>query len=152
MSAEKKLTILVSNCNVKKLDLKAYRVEKQRCQTRIKVGDKEVKTSIGIGLDPTWEEEFTFDIEDEATTKCYASFWMDEEGKQKQIGDEQEFLLNLLVKSRTTFKGLIVPGGKVDMMFTAHGFGKEQEEQQDSAVFDLLDEEGGFNMDTDDEE
>jgi hypothetical protein len=39
-----------------------------------------------------------------------------------------EYLLNVLVIAKPTYKGLIVPGGKVDMMFTAKGFGKEDGE------------------------
>jgi hypothetical protein len=37
-----------------------------------------------------------------------------------------EYLLNVLVTGKATYKGLIIPGGKVDMMFTAKGFGKEE--------------------------
>jgi hypothetical protein len=37
-----------------------------------------------------------------------------------------EYLLNVLVANKPTYKGLIIPGGKVDMMFTARGFGKEE--------------------------
>jgi hypothetical protein len=40
-----------------------------------------------------------------------------------------EYLLNVLIINKPTYKGLIVPGGKVDMMFTAKGFGKEDGEQ-----------------------
>lgn len=36
-----------------------------------------------------------------------------QEDKQKLIGDEQEFLIDLLVTGRVTYKALIVPGGKV---------------------------------------
>lgn len=143
----KKLVVLVSCVNVKKLDLKAYGVERQRCVTKVKVGDKEVETQIGIGLDPTWEETFTFDIEDENSTKCFASFSMD----GKQIGDTQEYLINLLVKEKPTYKGLIVPGGKVDMMFTAQGFGKEDAPTDNSAFLDMMDD-GGMMMSDDEEE
>lgn len=38
---------------------------------------------------------------------------MGEEGAEKQIGDEQEYLLNLLIVNKPTYKGLIVPGGQV---------------------------------------
>jgi hypothetical protein len=40
-----------------------------------------------------------------------------------------EYLLNVLIIAKPTYKGLIVPGGKVDMMFTAKGFGKEDGER-----------------------
>ena len=63
---------------------------------------------------PRWEETFEFPIVDEATTKCSAAFFMDE----KQIGDEQTYLLPVLIKGKPLFKAIIVPGGQVNMMFT----------------------------------
>lgn len=78
---------------------------------------------------------------------------MDEPGQQKQIGDEQTYLLNLLKKGKPTYKGLIVPGGKVDMLFTAYGFGKEEVEEDDDGAFDMMgDDEGGMMMMDDDED
>ncbi len=71
-------------------------MKKQRCMVKVKVNDKEVCTTIQPNLDPTWEETFDFDIEDENTTKCSAIFYMDEKDDQKQIGDEQFYLLHLL--------------------------------------------------------
>jgi hypothetical protein len=150
MAAEKKLEVVVTACNVKKLDLKAYNVTKQRSFVVVRVGDKEQRTTIGLGLDPTWEESFTFEVADENATKCFAKFMMGEEGAEQQIGDECEYLLNVLIINKPTYKGLIVPGGKVDMMFTAKGFGKEDVEVDDSALMDLLD--GGEMMMDDDEE
>ncbi|WIA30259.1 hypothetical protein OEZ86_000349 [Tetradesmus obliquus] len=149
--AEKTLVIEVASCNVKKLDLKAYGVTKQRSYVVVKVGDKEEKTTVGLGLDPTWEETFEFTVTDEATTKCFVKFMMGAEGEEKQIGDECEYLLPALIINKPTYKGLIVPGGKVDMMFTAKGFGKEDVEVDDSALMDLLDG-GEMMMDDDDEE
>lgn len=37
----------------------------------------------------------------------------------------------MLIINKPTYKGLIVPGGKVDMMFTAKGFGKDDGERQE---------------------
>jgi hypothetical protein len=148
--AEKTLVVNVASCNVKKLDLKAYGVTKQRSFVVVKVGDKVEQTAVGLGLDPTWEETFEFPVGDEATTKCFVKFMMGAEGEEKHIGDECEYLLNVLVINKPTYKGLIVPGGKVDMMFTAKGFGKEDVEVDDSALMDLLD--GGEMMMDDDEE
>ena len=65
------------------------------------------------------EESFEFEIQDENDTQCSAIFYMGEEGSQKQIGDEQTYILNLLKTGKPVFKGLIVPGGKVDMLMTA---------------------------------
>lgn len=47
------------------------------------------------------------------THRCTVKFLMGEEGDEKQIGDEQEYLLNLLIVNKPTYKGLIVPGGQV---------------------------------------
>ena len=51
------------------------------------------------------EETFEFPITDENDTACSAIFYMDEEGSQKQIGDEQTYILNLLKKGKPIFKG-----------------------------------------------
>ena len=51
------------------------------------------------------EETFEFPVADENETKCSAIFYMDEEHDQKQIGDEQTYLLNLLKKGKPIYKG-----------------------------------------------
>ena len=49
--------------------------------------------------------------------------------------------------------GLIVPGGKVDMLFTAYGFGKEDVEDDDDGAFDMMgDGDGAMMMDSDEDE
>jgi len=154
-SGDKILKIEITSVNVKRIDLKAYGIEKARCQVKVKVDNVEKWTSIQIGLDPTWEEVFEFPIVDPEATKCSCTFYMDEKDKQKQIGDEQFFILPLLKKEESVFKGLIVPGGRVDMFFTAYGFGKEQVVEDDSAFMDMMggDDLGmdGFDSDEDDE-
>ncbi len=42
------------------------------CQTRVSVGSQSFVTTVGDGLDPTWEQTFEFDVEDEKTCKCTA--------------------------------------------------------------------------------
>eukprot|EP00197_Chlamydomonas_leiostraca_P002500 CAMPEP_0202857254 /NCGR_PEP_ID=MMETSP1391-20130828/267_1 /ASSEMBLY_ACC=CAM_ASM_000867 /TAXON_ID=1034604 /ORGANISM="Chlamydomonas leiostraca, Strain SAG 11-49" /LENGTH=148 /DNA_ID=CAMNT_0049536037 /DNA_START=57 /DNA_END=503 /DNA_ORIENTATION=- len=143
----KQLLIEVTSCNVKKLDLKAYNVDKQQSQVVLKVNGEEKKTTVGLGLDPKWEEHFTFDITDENTTKCSASFIMGSEETRHQIGDEQEYLINTLITGKPTYKAIIVPGGKVEMMFTAKGFGKEEEVADTSAFMSLMDDDMGMIMD-----
>eukprot|EP00955_Chlamydomonas_euryale_P039072 351291-Chlamydomonas_euryale.AAC.7 len=69
---------------------------------------------------------------------------MDEDAKQ--IGDEQQFLLPSLINGKPLYKGLIVPGGVVNMMMTAKGFGKEGEEEDTSGFMDIMDG-GGMEMD-----
>lgn len=54
----------------------------------------------------------------------------------------------MLITGKPTFKAIIVPGGQVNMMFTAVGFGKEDVAEEDDGLFDLLDGgEGGMIMD-----
>eukprot|EP00879_Flechtneria_rotunda_P006792 GHRR01007136.1.p1 GENE.GHRR01007136.1~~GHRR01007136.1.p1 ORF type:complete len:154 (+),score=62.85 GHRR01007136.1:146-607(+) len=148
--ANKKLVVEVASCNVKKLDLKAYGVTKQRCIVVVKVGGTEQRTSVGLGLDPTWEQIFEFSVADENTTKCFVKFLMGAEGEERQIGDECEYLLSVLTINKPTYKGLIIPGGKVDMMFTARGFGKEEATEDDSTFLDMMD--GGEMMMEEEEE
>ena len=59
-------------------------------------------------------------------------------GNEQQLGDMQTFALNKLLLKKQTFKGLVVPGGKADMMFTALDFGDEQAEEEDDAFMDFL--------------
>ena len=54
MSEAKKLVVEVTSVNVKRIDLKAYGVEKARCQVLLKVGGVEKRTTIQPGLDPVW--------------------------------------------------------------------------------------------------
>jgi hypothetical protein len=46
--------------------------------------------------------------------------------------------LNKLLKDKATYKGLVVPGGKADMMFTAIDFGDEEAADEDDAFMDFL--------------
>ncbi|GAX81361.1 hypothetical protein CEUSTIGMA_g8792.t1 [Chlamydomonas eustigma] len=137
--ADKKLVVTVTCCNVKKLDLKAYGVAKALCSVKVKLEGKEIHTDVLPGLDPTWEATYEFPVTDENTSKCCASFYMGEGETLKQIGDEQTYLLNVLTKDKPTFKAIIVPGGQVEMMFTARGFGKEDAPEEDDGLLDLLD-------------
>lgn len=146
-----KLKVVVTACNVKKIDLKAYDIDKARCYVIVKVNDKEVKTTEKAGLDPEWEEEFEFDVNDPETDKCSAKFFMGSEGG-KQIGDEQFYILNLLIKGRPTYKALIVPGGKVDLMVTAVDFGSEKEPEVDSSFMDALDGDMDMCADSSDDD
>eukprot|EP00798_Chlamydomonas_sp_ICE-L_P000687 gene687-2119_t len=153
MAEQKKLCITVTCVNVKKIDLKAYGIKKALCMVKVKVGDKEVKTTIQAGLDPTWEETFEFDIVDEKATKCSAIFYMGEGEDQKQIGDECEYLIPELKIGKPVYKALIIPGGKVDMMMTAWGFGKEEEDVDPAGFMGLMDSgDGMMMMDSDEEE
>ena len=45
----------------------------------------------------------------------------------------------MLTVNKPTFKAIIVPGGQVNMMFTARGFGKEDVPEEDDGLLDLLD-------------
>ena len=122
----------------------------------VKCGDKTVKTKKLPGLDPTFEEEFEFEFEDPEKTKFSGCFFMGTDNNEKQIGDEIDFLLTALVKGKPTYKAIIVPGGKVEMMATAVDFGKDVEEKGKDVddLFDALGDDdaiaGGFE-DSDEE-
>eukprot|EP00192_Tetraselmis_astigmatica_P015285 CAMPEP_0117663896 /NCGR_PEP_ID=MMETSP0804-20121206/8878_1 /TAXON_ID=1074897 /ORGANISM="Tetraselmis astigmatica, Strain CCMP880" /LENGTH=154 /DNA_ID=CAMNT_0005470987 /DNA_START=174 /DNA_END=638 /DNA_ORIENTATION=+ len=151
-----KLTVEVTSANVKKLDLKAYGVDKVQCAVTLTCGGKTVKTKKLPGLDPVFEETFDFEFEDPENTKFSGAFFMGSDENEKQIGDEIDFLLTALVKGKPTYKALIVPGGKVEMLATAVDFGKEAGEAGEdvAGLLDALDDtEGGMMMmDSDEEE
>mmetsp|Transcript_14207 Transcript_14207/g.36461 ORF Transcript_14207/g.36461 Transcript_14207/m.36461 type:complete len:156 (+) Transcript_14207:138-605(+) len=150
-----KLDVEVTSANVKKLDLKAYGVDKAICVVELKCGDKVVRSQKLPGLDPVFEETFNFEFDDIASTKFTGKFFMGSDGNEKQIGDEIEFLLNTFVLGKPTYKALIVPGGKVEMLATAVDFGKEPEEAG-AAVDDMMKDldaiDGGGMMMSDSDE
>ena len=128
------LKIEATCCNIKKIDLKFYGIEKATCQVTIKCNGKEWKTTEERGLDPTWEQHVIFKINDPETDKISAVFHC----AGIQLGDEQFYSLDKLLKGKQTFKGLVVPGGKADMLFTAVDFGSEEAPQEDDAFMDFL--------------
>jgi len=134
-SAEKlKIKVEVTSCNVKKIDLKAYGVDKPKCQVELTIGDKTVRTNILHGLDPTWEETFEFELDSE-DQESFGKFYMGD-AKQVQIGDTQPLIPMNPVQGRPTYKALIVPGGKVDLFVTALNFGLDQPAEIDLGGFD----------------
>ena len=52
----------ITCCNIKKLDTKFYNLEKPRCWVTVKLGEQTHTTQVGIGLDPTWEEDVEFEV------------------------------------------------------------------------------------------
>lgn len=104
------------------------------CQVVLIVEGVEMRTKELFGLDPIWEEDFHFNVSDPATVKVEAKFMC----AGQQLGDTQTYPLNTLIKGKPTFKGIFVPGGKVDMMFTATNFGDEAEAEADDSFMDFL--------------
>ena len=92
---------------MKKLDLKFYGIEKPKCKVVLKYKEHEYTSQELPGLDPTWEEEFIFCVDDPENDKISAVFYMCDQ----KLGDEQHFALNKLLQKKQTFKGLVVPGG-----------------------------------------
>ena len=86
------------------------------------------------GLDPIWEENFHFRISDPATVKVTAFF----KCGGKQIGDKQTYPLDKLLQNKPTFKAVIVPGGKADMLFSATNFGDSEAPKDDDGFMDFL--------------
>lgn len=130
----------ITCCNIKKLDTKFYNLEKPRCWVTVKLGEQTHTTQVGIGLDPTWEEDVEFEVTNPEEQKVEGTFYIkcEKNGNEQQLGDMQTFALNKLLLKKQTFKGLVVPGGKADMMFTALDFGDEQAEEEDDAFMDFL--------------
>ena len=100
----------------------------------LKCNGAELKTSDERGLDPTWEQHVIFKINDPETDKISAVFHC----AGIQLGDEQFYALDKLLKGKQTFKGLVVPGGKADMLFTEVDFGSEEAPEEDDAFMDFL--------------
>ena len=124
----------VASINVKKIDLKFYGIKKANCTVVVGLDGEEMSTKTLPGLDPEFEENFFFKVSDPATQKLWAKVIMD----GQQIGDKQTYPLNKLVKNKDTFKGVIVPGGKADMLVKAIDFGEEQEAETDDSFADFL--------------
>jgi hypothetical protein len=133
-------SVYITACNIKKLDTKFYNIERPRCWVTVSLGDVKYTTQVGIGLDPEWEEETFFEIADPETDKIGAEFFIkcEKNGNEQMLGDAQSYALNKLLKGKQTYKGLVVPGGKADMMFTAMDFGDEEAAEEDDAFMDFL--------------
>merc|ERR1712216_1027655 len=107
------LKIEVNCCNLKKLDLKFYGIEKPRCKVVLKYKDHEYTSEELAGLDPTWEEEFIFCVDDVENDNISAVFYIcDQKG-----GDEPLRVEQALAKEADV-QGPRRPGGKADFMFT----------------------------------
>lgn len=134
------LRVYITACNIKKLDLKFYGIEKCRCWVTVTLGEQTYSTQIGIGLDPEWEEETFMTIGDIENDKVEAVFYVKDATTEvvQQLGDKQYFGVSKLLKGKATFKGLVVPGGKADMMFTAMNFGNDEPPDEDDAFMDFL--------------
>ena len=143
-----KLQVELAMCNVKKIDTKAYGIEKPDCTATVTIGDQSFTTRTERGLDPQWDQTVILGVTDPSKDRLSGKFFMNQ--GTKQIGDEQFFNLDKLVNGKSTFKGIIVPGGKVDMFVTALGWGAEEKEEnlEDMGFMNTLDgdDEGGMMM------
>merc|ERR1712216_966338 len=154
MNKNTKLQIELAMCNVKKIDTKAYGVEKPDCTAKVTLNGVSFTTRTEKGLDPQWDQTVVLGVTDPAKDRLSGKFFMNQ--GEKQIGDEQFFNLDKLVAGKSTFKGIIVPGGTVDMFVTALNFGVEEKEEnvEDMGFMNTLDddEEGGMMMSDSEEE
>ena len=112
----------------------AYGIEKAICQVCLEVEGQTYETKELPGLDPTWEENHEFKISDPSSVKVTAIF----KCGGKQVGDTQTYALDKLLKNKPTFKAIIVPGGKVDMLFNATNFGEAEAAADDDSFMDFL--------------
>lgn len=128
------LHVNVASVNIKKIDLKAYGIETAICQVCLECEGQKAQTKELRGLDPTFEEHFYFKISDPATVKVTAYFLCG----GKKIGDTQTYPLDKLLQGKSTFKAVIVPGGKADMLFKATNFGDAEAPKDDDGFMDFL--------------
>jgi hypothetical protein len=94
--------VYITACNIKKLDLKFYGIEKCRCWVTVTLGEQTYSTQIGIGLDPEWEEETFMTIGDIENDKVEAVFYVKDATTEvvQQLGDKQYFGVSKLLKGR----------------------------------------------------
>ena len=132
------LEFTATGANCKKLDMEAYGITDRGGRLIVECGDQkfETKKVVGAnGLDPIWEEIFILEIEDPDTTKFKTTLYFGD----IQIGLTAEYGVTGLVKGQLKYRGMAVPGGKVDMMLRPLDFGPEQEEEEDDMSFmDML--------------
>ena len=100
----------------------------------MKYKDHEYTSEELAGLDPTWEEEFIFCVDDVENDKMCAGVDICEQ----RLGDEQHVAVSKLVGKKQTCKGRVVAGGKADCMFSALNVGEEQAAEEDGAVMEFL--------------
>ena len=84
-------SVHITACNIKKLDVKFFNIERCRCWVTVSHGDTSYTTKVGIGLDPEWEETTEFTIADPETDKVEAKFFVkcEKNGNEQQLGDTQ---------------------------------------------------------------
>merc|ERR1712137_9487 len=132
------IEITATGANCKKLDMDAYGITDRAGWLRVEVGDQkfETKRVIGAnGLDPIWEESFIFEVNDPQEDKFKTTLFFGE----VQIGLTAEYGFTGLFKNKLKYRGMAVPGGKVDLMLKPLDFGPEEEEEEDDMSFmDML--------------
>eukprot|EP00178_Gracilaria_changii_P019206 TRINITY_DN55806_c0_g1_i1.p1 TRINITY_DN55806_c0_g1~~TRINITY_DN55806_c0_g1_i1.p1 ORF type:complete len:252 (+),score=50.72 TRINITY_DN55806_c0_g1_i1:51-758(+) len=122
------LEVVIDKANMKNSDAVA------ECSPVIemKLGNQTKRTTQKTHtLTPEWDERFTFDvynINDRLTVTAYLG---------KDEAGEGFLLLDTLIKGKSTYKGVAVKGGRLDMELKALDFGKEE----------TAEEEGGDWMD-----
>eukprot|EP01126_Amoeba_proteus_P036498 TRINITY_DN3725_c0_g1_i1.p1 TRINITY_DN3725_c0_g1~~TRINITY_DN3725_c0_g1_i1.p1 ORF type:complete len:123 (+),score=12.61 TRINITY_DN3725_c0_g1_i1:164-532(+) len=112
-------------------------VSQRKAQIKLRIGTEERETKVVYcpTLDPTWEETFSFPVDDPSTAELVTSFYL---GNIK-IGQDCSFNLSGLFQSKSTFKGMPVVGGKIDFLLRAIDFGEiENKADDDFDVFDMM--------------
>lgn len=119
------LEVTVTGANFKRMDPSAYGVTERVSYISLKVGEQvqETKKISCPTLDPLWEEVLTFQVADSESQKLFTTFFLGDQ----QIGLPCEFSLNSLKKTKATYKGMPVVGGKVDFLLRAVDFGEEEQ-------------------------
>eukprot|EP01126_Amoeba_proteus_P036500 TRINITY_DN3725_c0_g1_i7.p1 TRINITY_DN3725_c0_g1~~TRINITY_DN3725_c0_g1_i7.p1 ORF type:complete len:138 (+),score=10.97 TRINITY_DN3725_c0_g1_i7:164-577(+) len=130
----------ILNVSQRKAQIK-LRIGTEVCLPRLEVfftnfsKERETKVVYCPTLDPTWEETFSFPVDDPSTAELVTSFYL---GNIK-IGQDCSFNLSGLFQSKSTFKGMPVVGGKIDFLLRAIDFGEiENKADDDFDVFDMM--------------
>merc|ERR1712032_1548979 len=78
------IKVEIAMCNVKKLDTKAYGIEKPDCTVVVGIEgtDLSFTTQTQRGLDPQFEETATFEVKDVTKDRLFGKFFMNKNTKQ----------------------------------------------------------------------
>eukprot|EP01005_Ploeotia_sp_CARIB1_P000818 NODE_211_length_1169_cov_479.371401_g206_i0.p1 GENE.NODE_211_length_1169_cov_479.371401_g206_i0~~NODE_211_length_1169_cov_479.371401_g206_i0.p1 ORF type:complete len:283 (+),score=84.45 NODE_211_length_1169_cov_479.371401_g206_i0:187-1035(+) len=139
------LEITVDKANMKNSD----QVAKLDPLVKLKLGTEECQTKqLKSTLTPMWDETFQMDVYNLQDRLIVTAFLGENEAGEGYL------LLDSLIQGKSTFKGVAVKGGKLDLTLKALDFGQEAKAEEDSGDWmDFCGEDGEMGgMDDSDED
>eukprot|EP01006_Ploeotia_vitrea_P006665 TRINITY_DN14333_c0_g1_i1.p1 TRINITY_DN14333_c0_g1~~TRINITY_DN14333_c0_g1_i1.p1 ORF type:complete len:320 (+),score=66.80 TRINITY_DN14333_c0_g1_i1:52-1011(+) len=117
-------------------------------QVRLRMAGQDIRSSRKTHtLTPEWDETYQMDVYDILNDKLTVTAYLGED----EAG-EGFLLLDKLIKGKSTYKGVAVKGGRLDMTLKALDFGAaEKEEEEDGDWMDFCGEGDMAGADSDDE-